>query len=120
MNRMRKIKKREASRLRAFVLAAALLCGNWIAAPLPVQATSCSHVHDENCGYAEAVSCGHTLGQHDDVCGYVEAKDCGHVCSADLGCVVDDVSGNNNCAHTAHDDSCGYVEGGGSMRTYGP
>ena len=64
------------------------------------------HLHDENCGYVEAVAghdCGHT---HDGTCGYVEAvtgHDCGHV--HDETCGEDGTA----CSHI-HDESCGYVE----------
>ena len=55
----------------------------------------CNHVHDENCGYVEAVE-----GQpctfahaHDDTCGFAEAVEA-------LPCSVE-------AAHTSHDETCG-------------
>lgn len=45
-----------------------------------VDGSECTHVHDENCGYAEASECTHV---HDENCGYVEGREgnsCNYVC----------------------------------------
>lgn len=45
-----------------------------------VDGSECTHVHDENCGYAQASECTHV---HDENCGYVEGREgnsCNYVC----------------------------------------
>ncbi|MCM1187342.1 MAG: hypothetical protein NC251_12860 [Lachnoclostridium sp.] len=80
--------------------------------------TGCNHVHDENCGYREAVagqpcnkggltvSGGDSGHVHDESCGYreaVEAKPC------KWGVTIS-VSGGDAVAIHDHDGSCGYIE----------
>ena len=65
-----------------------------------VEGQECAHIHDENCGYREAVKCTHEhteecgengegcTHEHSDECCYTEGQDCNH----------------------EHDGACGYVE----------
>lgn len=62
----------------------------------------CTHVHDENCGYAEESECGHV---HDADCGYGEGIPCQHVHTEDCG------EDGSTCSHV-HDEDCGYAEAG--------
>jgi len=90
--------------------------------PTPVLATEDSvHVHDESCGYVEAVAeqpCGHV---HDESCGFVEAVP---EVPCDMDCVDEDGDGEIDhkegcsyapavegqpCTHV-HDEACGYAE----------
>ena len=92
---------------------------------LGTETGKCNHVHDEDCGYVEAVEgspCAHT--EHDEDCGYVEAvpeTPCDKACTdTDDDGVIDHASDcayapgeeGQPCKHEAgeHDDSCGYVE----------
>lgn len=74
---------------------------------------ACTHAHDENCGYAEAVEglpCAHI---HDGACGYVEAVE-----GAPCTCGAEpDEDGN-----VTHEEGCGYagaVEGSPCSHEHG-
>ena len=96
---------------------------------MKVSATgTCTHVHDDTCGYVEAqdeapcthvctVQSGCITSQEETNCLHVHDEDCGgeencnHQCSIETGCIT--VKESTLCVHV-HDENCGYkaaVEG---------
>ncbi|MDO4543582.1 MAG: FecR family protein [Clostridia bacterium] len=74
----------------------------------PEPSEQAEHVHDENCGYVEAVPCSHV---HDESCGYAEAvagSPCTHVHNA--ACGYSAPSSGSACTHFDHDGACGWAD----------
>ncbi|MCM1325591.1 MAG: hypothetical protein NC094_00640 [Bacteroidales bacterium] len=115
------MKKRKKRLFRQRALAVALsicLLASSMDFTVLAAGTGCNHVHDENCGYREAVagqpcskggltvSGGDTGHEHDESCGYkkaVEAQPC------KWGVTIS-ISGGDAVAVHDHDGSCGYIE----------
>lgn len=83
--------------------------------------TICFHLHDENCGYVEAVEGHECMHEHDESCGYIDKQE---EVPCDMGCMDMDEKGTvihaegcayrqavegQECSHL-HDEACGYVE----------
>lgn len=86
---------------------------------------TCTHVHDDACGYVEAAEGSPCTYEHvhDGSCGYVEAAE-GSPCTDahihDGSCGYSEPSGENSCTYLhVHDENCGYAEAvEGSPCTY--
>lgn len=105
---------------KIFFIFAFMICIIGILMFIPFQ-VSAEHIHDETCGYVEAVE-GHPCQHvHDKLCGYIEEKQeipCDQNCidTNDDG-IIDHI---DNCAYSpavkghpcqhVHDDACGYIE----------
>lgn len=114
--------KRRLSAFLVFILLVGIMQFNTFATTAnDDRILDCKHIHDEECGYVEAVE-GHECEHvHDDECGYIEEKEevpCDMDCTdADEDGMIDhvvecsyrpEIKG-EPCRHV-HDENCGYIE----------